>query len=319
MKKAFKILLYLIAAVAAVILLVISYIHFKGIPTYDPPIIKEFAIVPTPEKIEEGARISSLLCSSCHLGKDGKLSGGLMKDLDPSFGKVRVPNITNHPTYGIGKWTAAELAHFLRTGLRKDGRYAPIWMPKFPGLSDADLESIICFLKSDMPIVQLSESAHPANQPSFLSKFLCNVVFKPLPYPERPIMAPDTADRVAYGKYVVQSKIECYSCHSADFKKLDIMLPENSLGYLGGGNTLIDLDGKKILSANITTDSNTGIGKWSYDDFYKAMKEGKRPDGKLLRYPMAPMANLKDYEIQGIWAYLQTVPKISNVVDRTGL
>ena len=82
---------------------------------------------------------------------------------------------------------------------------------------------------------------------------------------------------------------------------------------------MIDLDARKIFTANITMDPETGIGKWSYEDFYRAMKEAKRPDGKSMRYPMSPMGNLKDYEIHGVWAYLQTVPKISNVVDRTGL
>ncbi len=319
MKKAFKILLYLIIAVAVIILSFIAYIQIKGIPKYDPPVIKELTINPTPEKVEEGARISSLLCSNCHLGKDGRLSGGPMKDLDPSFGKVWSRNITNHPTYGIGKWTPGEIAYFLRTGVRKDGTYAPIWMPKFTNLSDADLECIICFLKSDMPMLQASEAVHPADQISFLSKFLCNVVFKPMTFPDKPIVAPDTSDRVAYGKYVLQSKIECFTCHSADFKKLDMLVPEHSMGYLGGGNTLIDLEGRKIYSANITPDPVTGIGKWTYEDFYKAMKEGKRPDGKLLRYPMTPKTAMKDFEIQGIWAYLQTVPRITNVVDRTGL
>lgn len=316
MKKAFRILLYLIAVVSAIVLLFIAYIHFTGIPDYDPPVIKEITIQSTPEKVEEGARISSLLCSNCHLGNDGKLSGGPMKDLDPAFGKAWTANITNHPVYGIGKWTDGELAHFLRTGLRRNGIYAPVWMPKFPRLSDADLESIICFLKSDMPQVQASEAVHPGRQPSFLGKFLCHVAFKPLPFPEKAIIAPDTNDLVAYGKYIVLGKIECFACHSADFKKLDVMIPENSLGFLGGGNTLIDLDGNKILSANITMDEETGLGKWTYEDFYKAMKEARRPDGKPMRYPMVPMANLKDYEIRSIWAYLQTVPKIKNAVDR---
>lgn len=319
MKKAIKFIGFLILTILVLILLFVGYIYFRGIPNYDPPVIKEFAIQATPEKIEEGARISSLLCSSCHLGNDGKLSGGLMRDLDPSFGKIWVSNITNHPEYGIGKWTTSELAHFLRTGLRADGRYAPIWMPKFPRLSDADLESVICFLKSDRPQVQASNMTHPAGQPSFLSKFLCNFVFKPMPYPEKPIFAPDTADLLAYGKYVALGKIECFACHSADFTKLDLMNPENSLGFMGGGNKLIDLDGKVIYSANITMDKETGLGKWTYEDFYKAMKESKLPDGKSMRYPMIPMGNLKDYEIQGIWTYLQTVPKITNVVDRTGL
>lgn len=317
MKKALKAVLYIVLVLIVVVLSFVAFIYFRGIPIYDPPQIKEFTLSPTEQKIEEGARISSLICSSCHMGTDGKLSGGLMKDLDPVFGTAYIANITNHPVYGIGKWTTSELAYFLRTGLRKDGRYAPPWMPKFNHLSDYDLEAVICFLKSDRPQVQASERVHPSSQPSFFAKFLGNTVFKPLEYPNAPIVAPDTNDLVNYGKYIAHGKIECYTCHSADFSKMNLEFPEKSLGYMGGGNTLIDLDKKKIFSANITSDTDTGIGTWTYDDFYKALKEGKRPDGKALRYPMLPLGNLKDYEIKGLWAYLQTVPKIKNPVNRT--
>lgn len=316
MKKVLKAVLYLVLVLIVLVISFAAFIYFRGIPTYDPPQINEFTLSPTEQKIEEGARISALICSSCHMGSDGKLSGGLMKDLDPAFGTAYIANITNHPVYGIGKWTASELAHFLRTGLRADGRYAPPWMPKFNHLSDRDLESIICFLKSDRPQVQASEQVHPASQPSFFAKFLGNTVFKPLAYPNAPIVAPDTNDLVNYGKYIAHGKIECYTCHSADFAKMNLEFPEKSLGYMGGGNTLIDLDKKKIFSANITMDTETGIGKWTYEDFYKALKEGKRPDGKALRYPMLPLGNLKDFEIKGLWAYLQTVPKIKNPVNR---
>ncbi|MBK9723023.1 MAG: cytochrome c [Saprospiraceae bacterium] len=319
MKKAFKILIYLILVFIAILSIFAAYIHFKGIPTYEPPKIKEIIINPTADKIEEGARISSLLCSSCHLGNDGKLSGGFMRDLDEAFGKTWVKNITNDSTYGIGSWTPGEIVHFLRTGVRKDGRFAPPWMPKFPRLSDADMEAVVCYLKSDRPQVQASQIAQPESQPSFLSKLLANFVFKPLEYPQNPIKAPDTSNLIAYGKYIVQSKIECYSCHSKDFKKMDLVIPENSLGYLGGGNLLLNLDREQIFSPNITMDVESGLGKWSYEDFKRALLEGKRPDGKVLRYPMLPLTNLKDFEIQSIWAYLQTVPKISNNVDRTGL
>ena len=50
---------------------------------------------------------------------------------------------------------------------------------------------------------------------------------------------------------------------SRDFKKLDMEFPEKSLGFMGGGNTLITLDGKVRFSANITPDEKTGIGTWT--------------------------------------------------------
>lgn len=317
MVKVLKSILYLILVLIVAVLLFAAFIHFRGIPNYKPPTIVEFTVEITDNKIAEGARLSSMLCSHCHMGKDGKLSGGLMQDLDPRFGKAYIANITNHPVYGIGKWTNSELAYFLRTGLRKDGRYAPPWMPKFNKMADKDLEAIISYLRSNWPQVQASEIVQPASQPSFFAKFLANTAFKPLKYPDLQLVAPDTSDAVNYGKYILQARIECFSCHSRDFAKMDLETPENSLGYLGGGNTLIDLDGKKIYSANITMDPETGIGKWSYEDFYKALKEGKRPDGLALRYPMLPLSNLNDSEIKGLWAYLKTVPKIHNVVDRT--
>lgn len=319
MTRIFKFLFFIVLGILAILIIAAAYIHFKGIPKYDPPKIADISLSCDSIKTEEGARIAAMICKNCHLGKDGKLSGGLMKDLDPAFGTAYIANITQHPEYGIGSWTNSELAYLLRTGIKRDGIYAPPWMPKFPHLSDQDMEAILCYLRSDHPQVQASEATHPASAPSFLAKFLVNTVMKPLPYPEKAITAPDTSDKVAYGRYVLHSKVECYTCHSADFKDQDPMVPENSLGYLGGGNILIDLDGKQIYSANLTMDKKTGLGNWAYEDFYKAVKEGKRPDGKLLRYPMVPYSALSDLEVESIWAYLQTVPKIENEVNRTGL
>jgi len=317
--KTLKILLLLILIALALLAGFALYIHAAGIPTYPKPTLRPFALHCDSTKVEEGARIASMICVNCHRGQDGKLSGGFMKDLDPVFGKVWVSNITNHPASGIGQKSIDELAYFLRTGVKADGYFAPPWMPKFHGLSDLDLEAILCFLKSDHPLVAASEQTHPERQPSFLSKVLSRYVMKPLVYPTEPVVAPDTSNQVAYGRYMVHSKVDCYACHSADFKKQDPLAPENSLGYMGGGNTLVDLDGRKIFSANITMHPENGIGKWTYEDFKKAIQEGKRPDGKALRYPMANYSTMKEYEIKAIWAYLQTVPVLANSVDRTGL
>ena len=42
-----------------------------------------------------------------------------------------------------------------------------------------------------------------------------------------------------------------------------------------------------IFTPNITPDPETGIGKWTADDFYRALHEGKSKDGSLL-YPAFP-------------------------------
>ena len=76
------------------------------------------------------------------------------------------------------------------------------------------------------------------------------------------------------------------------------------------------LDGKPVYTANLTFDEETGIGKWSEDDFVKAVREGIRPDGRPLRYPMVRLPELTDEEVRTIYAYLQTVPKIHHAIER---
>ena len=42
-----------------------------------------------------------------------------------------------------------------------------------------------------------------------------------------------------------------------------------------------------MLSSNITPDPDTGIGRWSFDDFYRAMHHGVNKDGRYM-YPAMP-------------------------------
>ncbi len=97
---------------------------------------------------------------------------------------------------------------------------------------------------------------------------------------------------------------------------MNVAEPEKSVGYLGGGNTVLDLRGHRLRSANLTPDDETGIGRWSEHDFVAAVRGGFRPDRTLIRYPMAPMPDLSEDEAGAIYAYLRTVPAIRNYVPR---
>ena len=77
---------------------------------------------------------------------------------------------------------------------------------------------------------------------------------------------------------------------------------------------MLDLEGKEIVSQNLTMDKETGIGNWTEEQFITAVKTGMRPDKSLFNYPMMPFASLTDKEVKAVWAYLNTLPVINNKI-----
>jgi hypothetical protein len=72
------------------------------------------------------------------------------------------------------------------------------------------------------------------------------------------------------------------------------------------------------FGANITSD-DTGIGTWSYDQFKKAMTEGKYKGMENGRPIMPPMPwesfqMLEENDLKSIYEFLQTTKPIENVV-----
>jgi mono/diheme cytochrome c family protein len=292
------------------------YVDRSGIPRYAPARL-ELSVEVTPERVERGRKSAQMLCVACHLDNEtGALSGHRMPDLPPQFGVAYSANITADRETGIGGWSDGELAVLLRTGVTRDGRYTPPWMVKLPLMADEDLKDVIAFLRSDDPLVRPVKRASRPSEPSFFTKMLCRVAFKPLPMPAASIPLPDAKDPVAHGRYLVQGRALCYGCHSVDFAKVDDLVPERSAGYLGGGNAMPDLTGRVVHTSNLTPDAETGIGKWNEDEFVRALRYGVRPDRSVLVYPMLPYPELDDAEARAIFAYLRTVPTLRNAVER---
>lgn len=319
MKRVLKVLGAAVGLLALLLGGFATFIAIKGIPTFDVQIPANVASLSVPADsalVDRGAKIATLLCNECHRGADGRLTGQVLPDLPAEFGTLASYNITQDPVHGIGAWTDGELYYFLRTGLRKDGTWAPPYMPKFPLMADEDIHAIIAWLHSDAPSLAADSRENPPNKPNFLVKFLCNVVFKPMPMPAKPISIPDTTDQVAFGRYVADAVCACYACHSEDFKTMNELEPEKSGGFYGGGNPMLNKKRELVPSANITMDKETGIGNWTQQQFYEAVKFGKNPRGGALYYPMFPHTTLTDTEVNAIWAYLQTVPPLKHAVAR---
>jgi mono/diheme cytochrome c family protein len=122
-----------------------------------------------------------------------------------------------------------------------------------------------------------------------------------------------TPARMARGEYLVRDVLLCLACHSPhDWKAPGMpILP----GKEGAGQIFPDngLPGR-IVASNITPDLETGAGKWSDDQFARAIREGIGHDGRAL-FPMMPYQNfrqLPDEDLASVIVYLRSLPPVPN-------
>ena len=109
------------------------------------------------------------------------------------------------------------------------------------------------------------------------------------------------AEDIARGKALTEAG-DCASCHTADPAK----------PFAGGKR--IDTPFGGIYSPNLTPDRDTGLGAWSDDEFYRALRFGVARDGSRY-YPAFPYPNftkLTRQDILAIRAYLATLTPVNN-------
>jgi mono/diheme cytochrome c family protein len=121
------------------------------------------------------------------------------------------------------------------------------------------------------------------------------LVGEPLPARAQETLYP----QVERGRYVLVTG-NCQGCHT-----------EPGDEPFAGGRGLETPFGT-IYTPNITFEPETGLGRWSRDDFWRAMHEGMAPDGSRL-YPAFPyphFARMPRDEVDALYDYLSTLPPV---------
>jgi mono/diheme cytochrome c family protein len=116
------------------------------------------------------------------------------------------------------------------------------------------------------------------------------------------------------GKYLVEGVVACGNCHMARGAQGE-PLPTQGLS----GGMLFDEPPFKAVASNITPDTETGIGKWTDAQLIKAIREGLRPDGRLIGPPM-PIEfyrQMSDSDVAAIVAYLRAQPPVRKAVGKS--
>jgi mono/diheme cytochrome c family protein len=104
---------------------------------------------------------------------------------------------------------------------------------------------------------------------------------------------------VTRGAYLAKAA-DCMPCHTSAKDK-----------QFAGGLKL-DTPFGAIFSPNITPDPDTGIGRWTYEDFKNAVHAGIRADGSYL-YPVMTydaFTLITEDDLKALWAYFRSIPAI---------
>jgi len=117
-----------------------------------------------------------------------------------------------------------------------------------------------------------------------------------------------SASLVERGKYLVRAA-DCVECHTAD----------HGTPFTGGRAFVLTFG--TLYSTNITPDADTGIGKYTDEDFLKAIHKGIRRDSRNL-YPAMPYPSytyMSDADALAIKAYLFSLPPLHSVTPPNSL
>ena len=169
--------------------------------------------------------------------------------------------------------------------------------------------------------------------------FISLIVAAACSQPPAPVAAPPAKpDPIERGKYIVTAGA-CHDCHTP--LKMGPNGPEPDMARMLSGhpegikitkgpkldgpwmavasNTMTAWSGPWGISftANLTPDQNTGLGIWTEDMFLRAIKEGKHMGTSRPILPPMPWQVFKNYtddDLKAIFAYLKSIPPITNHV-----
>lgn len=263
---------------------------------FDPEASKRVA---TERAVERGRHLVHVryMCTECH---GTNLGGGVMVDAFP-LGTFLGPNLTRGTGsrtvgYSVSQWDRA-----VRHGILPDGRGAIMPSEDYRLMSDQELSDIIAYIQS-VPAV---DNTVPAPTFGPLGKMLLATGGMVLSasrhdahHASHRRLPPSQENTLEFGAHLAGT---CTGCHRQDFTGGPIM----------GG------DPSWPPAKNLTP---YAIGSWSYQDFVTAMREGRRPDGATIQAPMVMLTSyakqMKDTELQALWAYLQSLPAVDEEARR---
>jgi mono/diheme cytochrome c family protein len=273
-------------------------------------------------KLEQGKYLAAYVsqCLDCHSKRDiskygaptlpgteggGGITFGASEGIP---GEVTPSNIT---PFNLKDWSDDEIVKAITQGVNKKADTLFPIMPyhSYSRMSKDDIYSIVAYIRTLKPI----DSTVPPRKIMIPMSAL-----SPLPQPDlSKNIKPDPSDKVNYGMYLTTAAA-CGDCHTPMTPQ---GAPDFSKAFSGG--FVFNTPFFKVTVSNITPDSATGIGLWSEAAFLEKFKNsaaltksGQNPGRNNTFMPWENYAQMKDNDLKAIYAYLRTVPAVSNKLEK---
>lgn len=281
----------------------------------------QITIERTPARLARGRYLAEHVaaCMDCHSNRDfsrfagpvisGSEGQGGMSIFDEKIGMpghVYPPNIT--PAH-LADWTDGEILRAMTEGVSKDGRplFPLMPYPQLAELSKEDAYSIVAYIRTLKPI----ENEVPATQLNFPMNLIVRTIPRAVQLAER---APDPADSVAHGHYLVKVAA-CADCHTQREKGQ----PIPGMDFAGGAKFPFP-NGAIAQSSNLTPDAETGIGNWTREAFIHRFRNIQTPrvgaSGTNTVMPWQQFSGMTDQDLGAIYDYLRTLKPVKNQVNQ---
>jgi mono/diheme cytochrome c family protein len=244
-------------------------------------------------------------CASCHHapGATGEaklvLAGG--QRFATAFGTFVAPNISPHPTAGIGGWSVADLGNALMAGVSPDGRhYYPV-LPytAYVRMTPGDVADLHAFLMT-LPPDAAPSAPHEIGLPFSIRRGLG--LWKRLYLDPAPVVAGNLTEAERRGRYLVEALGHCGECHT----------PRDALGGLDRARWLAGAPNPtgEGRIPNITPAALT----WSEAEIAAYLETGFTPDFDVAGGHMAAVVEnfvrLTPQDRAAVAAYLKRVPPV---------
>lgn len=276
-----------------------------------------------PARLARGKYLFTLAdCDGCHSQRDFTRFDGPVVESGRGMGFVFPPdmglpgivaprNITPDKETGIGNWTDGEKIRAIREGISRDGTalFPMMGYERFRHMSDQDVYSLVAYLDTLAPV----RNAVPRSK----IVFPVSMLMKGAPQPAGHVPEPDRSNKVKYGEYLV-TLAGCMECHTPAKQGKPVK------GMTLAGGQEFRFPGAVVVSANITPDLETGIGRWSEQNFldrfyqYKEYAEKGSPQVGPESFTLMPWLNFAQVEpedLKAIYAFLKTQKPIYHAVD----
>lgn len=251
-------------------------------------------------------------CASCHLEKGATLDpaapvlGGGMEIESPTFGTVRVPNITGS-SEGIGSWSRGDFLNAMLHGQSPEGgQYIPLFPYEFYAkMKPEHVVDLFEYIKQSAP-----KSSRPTEKHSMLltrrifGKNPWRFSFEPAAYDGQ---GDNESDPLVWGKYLTEAVAACGACHTP---RNSAFILEDSQTHKGGISPLGEVAGDI---------SKAAVSGLTPDEFLAMMANGHALDQKTkvqgtMARVSAQFAASAERDQQAMFQYLADLPELPKPV-----